>query len=143
MKRPMNVSFGFDHTPDMNQQRGMVYYILKLQAPVNQSYADLLQGEGDLHDRLEDCLNELAVVVCDTGHAPETCSLGWTTYSQEKYGDALEQMETLRDFFLKEGCDGGEIIEMSQAQYQKFCTNDKTGIQYENALDSLDSSYQP
>lgn len=143
MKRPMNVSFGFDHTPDMNQQQGMVYFILKLQAPVSQAYADLLQGEGALQDRLEDCLDELDVAVCDANCFPESCNLGWTTYSQEKHGDALEQMEILRDFFLKEGCEGGEIVEMSEAQYEEFCANDKTGIRYENALNSLDSSHHP
>jgi hypothetical protein len=137
MKRPMNVSFTFDHTPDMNQQQGMVYYILQLRAPLNEAYAKLLQGEGDLQGRLEDCLDELDVAVCDAGCYPDACSLGWTTYSQEQHGSALDQMEKLREFFLEEGCEGGEIVEMSEAQYLEFCTLDKAGARYQSALDLL------
>jgi hypothetical protein len=143
MKRRMNISFGFDHAPDMNQQQGMVYYILQLQAPVNEAYADMLKGDGELQERLEDCLDELDVAVCDASCFPDSCSLGWTTYSQEKHGNALDQMEILRDFFLSEGCEGGEIIEMSEAQYLEFSASDKTGIRYQEALDDLDSYLEP
>lgn len=143
VKKPMNVSFGFDHTPDMNQQMGMVYFILKLEAPVNEAYAKLLKGEGDLLDRLEDCLDDLDVAVCDADCFPDACNLGWSTYSQEKHGDALEQMKLLRDFFLNEGCTGGEIVEMGELEYLAFYTGDKTGVKYQRALDALESSPQP
>ena len=143
MKKPMYVSFGFDHEPDMNQQVGMVYYILKLLAPVNQAYADLLKGEGDLHDRLEDCLDELDVATCDSSFFPDACSLGWTTYNQERHGEALNQMELLRDFFLREGCDGGEIEEMRGLEYLNFYTSDKTGVKYQRALDALEAGLEP
>ncbi|MBD8088920.1 hypothetical protein IFT48_02925 [Pseudomonas fluorescens] len=143
MKSAMNVSFGFDHNPDMNQQMGMVYYILRLKAPVNIDYANLLKGEGYLNDRLEDCLDELDVAVCDASSFPEACNLGWTTYSQEKHGEALDQMELLRDFFLREGCEGGEIVEMSEHEYVAFYTSDKTGLKYQRALDALYPSLEP
>lgn len=143
MKHALNVSFEFNHTPDMNQQMGTLYYVLKLQAPVNLAYADLLRGEGDLSDRLEDCLDELDVAVCDTSCFPEACNLGWSTYGQEKHGDALEQMKLLRDFFLKEGCAGGEIIEMDNQEYLAFHTSNKTGVNYQRALDDLESSPHP
>jgi hypothetical protein len=51
-------------------------------------------------------------------------------------------MEILRDFFLSESCEGGEIIEMSEAQYLEFSASDKTGIRYQEALDDLDSSLE-
>lgn len=143
MKKAMNVSFGFDHSPDMNQQIGTVYFILRLEAPVSEAYAMLLKGEGDLLDRLEDCLDELDVAVCDPNCFPDACSLGWSTYNQEKHGDALAQMELLRDFFLNEGCTGGKIVEMSEPEYLAFYTSDKTGVKYQRALDDLNSSPQP
>ena len=127
----------------MNQQMGTLYYVLKLQAPVTTAYAELLKGEGDLLDRLEHCLDELDVAVCDANCFPDACSLGWSTYGQEKHGAALEQMELLRDFFLDEGCAGGEIVEMGEQEYLAFYTTDKTGVKYQRALDALESSPQP
>jgi len=142
LRHALNVSFEFGHTTDTNQQMGKIYYVLKLKAPVSPAYADLLKDEGDLLDRLEDCLDELDVAVCDASYFPDACSLGWSTYGQEKHGDALDQMVLLRDFFSKEGCTGGEIVEPGDQQYLAFYTSDKTGARYQRALDEPQNSPQ-
>ncbi|KPC17151.1 hypothetical protein [Pseudomonas amygdali] len=52
-------------------------------------------------------------------------------------------MKLLRDFFLNEGCTGGQIVEMNEPEYLAFYTSDKTGVKYQRALDGLNSSPQP
>jgi hypothetical protein len=63
--------------------------------------------------------------------------LGWLTNCQDYHGEALDEVVKLRDFLLAEGFRGGEIIDMTDEDFERFIEVDQTQELLEEAINSL------
>jgi hypothetical protein len=139
MKANFNISYVFTYNKKGAEEPYQRNFVIKFKAPFTNEYEKTFIGgeETDLADRMQDMLSDLDVVVSDISFCPDACTIGWSSYDQDQYGDALEQVHKVRDFFLSEGCSGGEIVEMSREEFQTFTLQDKTGRRYETAFSEL------
>lgn len=124
MKLPCNVAFHFGYSKPTLFTRS---FVLKFQVEVNQRLNLINQGEDEtFEDALQDCLQSMDTATTDVNISGWSELFGWSTYSQERYGDPLIEVQKLKEFFLSEGFDAGEIVEMDEAQYQAYAQTDRT-----------------
>lgn len=131
MKLPCNVAFHFSYNEPSEFTRS---FVLKFQVDVNQRLNLINQGEDQaFEEALDDCLTDVNV----SGWAE---LFGWSTYSQERYGDPVIEVQKLKEFFLSEGFEGGEVVEMDDAQYAAYVKTDRTQKKLLQQLRKLDST---
>jgi hypothetical protein len=138
VKLPCNVAFHFSYDKPSAFTRS---FVLKFQVEVNQHLNLINQGEDEtFEDALQDCLQSMDTATTDVNVSGWSELFGWSTYSQERYGDPLIEVQRLKEFFLAEGFEGGEIVEMGAAQYDAYAHTDRTQTKLLQQLRKFDST---
>jgi len=138
MKLPCNVAFHFSYNEPSAFTRS---FVLKFQVEVNQRLSLINQSEHEeFEEALDDCLQAMDTATTDVNVSGWAELLGWSTYSQERYGDPLLEVQKLKEFFLYQGFEGGEVVEMDEAQYAAYVETDRTQKKLLQQLRKLDST---
>ena len=94
------------------------------------------QDENFLDDTAE-FLDDLDINYAEDWPVGNSTSFGWLTNCHDDHGDPIQVVEKVRDYFLAEGFTGGEIREMSQAEFEDMEENDQTNALLEAAIAAL------
>jgi hypothetical protein len=138
MKLPCNVAFHFSYNEPSAFTRN---FVLKFLVEVNQRLSLISQNEDEVFDEaLDDCLQSMDTATMDVNVSGWAELFGWSTYSQERYGDPLIEVQKLKEFFLSQGFEGGEVVEMDDAQYEAYVNTDRTQKKLLQQLRKFDST---
>lgn len=138
VKLPCHVAFHFSYEKPSAFTRS---FVLKFQVEGNQRLNMISQGEDEtFEDALQDCLQSMDTATTDVNISGWAELFGWSTYSQERYGDPLIEVQRLKEFFLSQGFEGGEVVEMDEAQYAAYVETDRTQKKLLQQLRKLDST---
>lgn len=130
----MDAFVGFHFMFEHGEPAGS-HYVIKFDVTPDARLAEIWKRRDDEFEaRLNEFFDEELEIYGEDWETGNFDLFGWLTHDLDREDDTLLVVEKVRDFFLKEGFRGGDIIQMTEKAFDQMAAECKTHVQLEAAL---------
>jgi hypothetical protein len=130
----MDAFVGFHFMFEHGEPAGS-HYVIKFDVTPDARLAAIWKRRDDEFEaRLNEFFDEELEIYGEDWETGNFDLFGWLTHDLDREDDTLLVVEKVRDFFLKEGFRGGDIIQMTEKAFDQMAAECKTHVQLEAAL---------
>lgn len=113
-------------------------FVMKFDVTPDVRLSKMIRHEDrEFDDRLDELMDDLNIMFAEDWTTGNADMFGWLTNEHQDYGEPVEEVKRVRDFFLQEGFRGGDIVEMTGEEFEARAKQTNLMLELEEALERL------